>query len=131
MFKKLLLLISIASISIQSFPQKSSFIVLGDIHYDLPEDHDMEWLGTKPDDLRQVTTEYTVFTQKYWKDFVSVLQDRVKNSKPAIKAIIQAGDLSEGLAGNPEKALRMASHAIKAVDDSNDRCTMDTCKRQS
>lgn len=119
MSKKLLLLISVAIISIQSFSQKSSFIVLGDIHYDLPEDHDMEWLKTKPDDLRQVTTEYTIFTQKYWNDFVSVLQGRVKNSKPPVMAIIQAGDLSEGLAGNPEKALKMASDVVKAVDNSN------------
>jgi len=54
----------------QTSSQNSSFIVLGDIHYDLPEFHDMVWLGTKPDDLRQVTQEYTVYTATNWPDFM-------------------------------------------------------------
>ena len=33
--------------------QSSSFIVLGDLHYDLLEDHDMEWLQEKPGDLSE------------------------------------------------------------------------------
>ena len=101
---------------IPSLPQKSSFIVLGDIHYDRLEDHDLEWLRTKPDDLRQVTKEYTIYTDKYWKDFISVLREKVKNTRPEVKAIIQAGDLSEGLAGSPEKARQMASDAMMAID---------------
>lgn len=35
-----------------SVAQKSSFIVLGDIHYDLLDDYDMNWLVNKPGDLR-------------------------------------------------------------------------------
>jgi len=42
----------------QTLSQNSSFIVLGDIHYDLPEFHDMGWMGTKPDELRQVTCRW-------------------------------------------------------------------------
>jgi hypothetical protein len=101
------------------FSQNSSFIILGDIHYDRLEDHDMEWLGSKPDDLRQVTKEYTVFTEKYWDDFISVLKQKVDNTRPAVKAIIQAGDLSEGLAGSPEKASQMASNVIRSIDESH------------
>jgi hypothetical protein len=104
---------------IPSFSQKSSFVVLGDIHYDLLDDHDMDWLKTKPDDLRQVTTEYTQYTANYWKDFISVLKEKVKNARPEIRAIVQTGDLSEGLAGSPEKADQMASNAIKAIDASD------------
>lgn len=96
--------------------QKSSLIMLGDIHYDLPGDHDMVWLGTKPDDLRQVTKEYTVYTEKYWSDFSSLLRKRVSEVRPPVKAVIQLGDLSEGLAGNEEKAKQMASNVIKAVE---------------
>jgi hypothetical protein len=103
-------------LSCSSFSQKSSFIVLGDIHYDLLEDHDINWLKSKPDDLRQVTQEYTLFTEKYWKDFIWVLKEKVTFNKPDVRAIVQAGDLSEGLAGSPEKARQMASHVIRAVD---------------
>jgi hypothetical protein len=75
---------------------KSSFLVLGDLHYDLLEDHDMVWLNTKPDDLRQVTKEYTVFTEKNWNDFMGVVRQKVHSEFPSMKAIIQFGDLSEG-----------------------------------
>ncbi len=87
---------------VQSVAQKSSFIVLGDMHYDLLEDHDMEWLSKKPDDLRQVTEEYTVYTRENWDDFMAVLQNRAGSVKPPVKAVVQLGDLSEGLAGTEE-----------------------------
>jgi hypothetical protein len=57
-------LLLIVTFTTPSVAQKSSFLVLGDLHYDLLEDHDMEWLRQKPDDLRQVTEEYTVYTKK-------------------------------------------------------------------
>ncbi len=41
-------------INYHALAQKSSLFVLGDVHYDLIEDHDMTWLSTKPGDLRQV-----------------------------------------------------------------------------
>lgn len=101
------------------FSQNSSFIILGDLHYDRLKDHDMDWLRQKPDDLRQVTKEYTVFTEKYWSDFISVLKAKINDTRPAVKAIIQAGDLSEGLAGSPEKAFQMASNVIRATDEAD------------
>lgn len=99
--------------------QKSSFLILGDLHYDLLGDHNMEWLGTKPDDLRQVTKEYTVYTKKNWTDFMEILRQKVQTVKPSVKAVIQLGDLSEGLAGSDEKARQMASNAIKAIEAVN------------
>jgi len=41
-------------LSVAMRAQEQSFIVLGDIHYDRIQDHDMKWLNTKPDDVRQV-----------------------------------------------------------------------------
>jgi len=38
---------------VQSAAQNSSFIVLGDLHYDLLQDHDMDWLRNKPGDLSE------------------------------------------------------------------------------
>lgn len=102
-----------------SLAQKSSFMVLGDIHYDLLEDHDMDWLNTKPDDLRQVTKEYTVYTQTNWTDFARILKQKVQTVNPPLKAVIQLGDLSEGLAGSEQKAEQMASNAMKAIEAVN------------
>ena len=94
-----------------------SFLVLGDIHYDLLEDHDMEWLRKKPDDLRQVTKEYTQFTERNWPVFCERLKARVESYRPSVKAVLQLGDLSEGLAGSEQKARQMAQSAMKAVDN--------------
>ena len=102
---------------IASSGQKSSLIVLGDLHYDLLSDHDMDWLRTKPDDLRQVTKEYTVYTEKHWDDFMNLLRVKAESVKPATKAIIQLGDLSEGLAGSEEKAKQMAQNTMKAIKE--------------
>lgn len=101
---------------VQSVAQQSSFIVLGDLHYDLLEDHDMEWLSKKPDDLRQVTEEYTVYTRENWDDFMAVLHNRSGSVKPPVKAVVQLGDLSEGLAGTEEMARQMASNTMKAIE---------------
>jgi hypothetical protein len=103
-------------LSLQTNAQKNSFLVLGDLHYDLLADHDMNWLGSKPDDLRQVTKEYTVYSERNWSDFMKILQQKVLTVKPATRAVIQLGDLSEGLAGSNEKAEQMASNVIKAVE---------------
>ncbi len=102
-----------------SLAQESSFMVLGDIHYDLLEDHDMDWLKTKPDDLRQVTKEYTVYTKTNWNDFADILKKKAETLLPSLKAVIQLGDLSEGLAGSVQKAEQMASNAMKAVEAVN------------
>lgn len=116
MKKYLALIFLLAYASIQSYAQKSSFIILGDLHYDLIDDHDMDYLKTKPDDLRQVK-EYTTITEENWADFMGVLQQKIQRVKPPVKAVIQLGDLSEGLAGTEEKARQMAFNAMKAVDD--------------
>ena len=115
--KKILLLLSLLLLLHMNLAaQSSSFIVLGDLHYDLLEDHDMEWLQEKPGDLRQVTEEYTVYTEAHWTDFMSVLKDKAEQTRPPVKAIVQLGDLSEGLAGNEVKASQMAANTMKAID---------------
>jgi len=90
------------------------FLLLGDLHYDLLENHDLEWLATTDDDLRQVTTEYSVFTDKYWDAFTGRLADKAA-SLPAA-AVLQMGDLSEGLAGTPRLAEKMAHDVFAAID---------------
>jgi len=96
-----------------------SFILLGDLHYDKLEDHDLEWLKTKPDDFRQVTETYVPNTEKNWDDFMNIIVNKSKTTEPPVKAIIQLGDLSEGLAGSEEKAIQMANSVINAVSNLN------------
>jgi len=98
--------------------QKTSFIVLGDIHYDQMEDHQLDWLMNKPDDLRQVK-EYTTYTEENWDDFMLTLHKRIRQTSPEVKAILQLGDLSEGLAGSGRKAMQMALNTIRALDSAH------------
>jgi len=116
MKRTIILLLLAVSLFFPSLAQKSSLIVLGDVHYDLLQDHDMDWLKKKPDDLRQVTKEYTVYTEENWSDFMTVIKKKTESENPQVKAVIQLGDLSEGLAGNEEKARQMASNTMKAID---------------
>jgi hypothetical protein len=118
MIKRSFFIILFAAASLVACSQKSSLIVLGDIHYDNMENHDMDWLKTKPDDVRQVK-EYSQITEKYWTDFISVLRNRIKTTKPEVRAIVQAGDISEGLAGTPEKAVQMANNIMNAIAGTN------------
>lgn len=92
----------------------TEILVLGDMHYDRIENHDLAWLAEQGDDLRQVTTEYTVFTGNFWSDFTSLLREKTK--REGIDAVLQLGDLSEGLAGTPALAEQMAECLFRAVD---------------
>ena len=109
-------LISFSTLYFSCDAQAIRIIMLGDIHYDLLDDHDMTWLRTKPDDLRQVTKEYTVNTAKNWNDFVEIISKVAEEKDDTAEVILQVGDLSEGLAGSPEKAEVMASHAMEAIE---------------
>ena len=97
--------------------QSSSFILLGDTHYDKMEDHDFQWVNTyQAADLSQIEG-YTANTKTNWDDFMKLLGNVVKTSSPQIKSVIQLGDISEGLAGD-SKADQMAKSIMSAVDNS-------------
>lgn len=93
---------------------EANFLVLGDLHYDLVENHDLDWLATTDDDLRQVTTEYSVYTARYWADFTARLVRKAQSA--SVDAVLQLGDISEGLAGTPALARQMARSVFAAVD---------------
>lgn len=98
--------------------QTSSFIVLGDVHYDRMDDHDMQWVrANKPNDISQIEN-YTNITRTNWMDFMTHLRQKVKTNSTPIKGLIQCGDLSEGLAGDL-KADQMAENVMRALDESN------------
>ena len=105
-------------LSVAMRAQEQSFIVLGDIHYDRIQDHDMKWLNTKPDDVRQVK-EYTRITKEIWPVFSKHLRQVAVNSNSKVKAVVQLGDISEGLAGSVEKADQMARGLVEGVEAVN------------
>jgi hypothetical protein len=95
-----------------------SFIALGDLHYDKLEFHDLDWLKNKwsnPDDYRQVTQEYVIYTSKFWDSRIDVLKYQLVQYRPKIAAVLQLGDLMEGLAGSPQYAEKMATGAVDAL----------------
>lgn len=94
--------------------ESKSFMILGDIHYDKLENHDMSWLEQKPSDYRQVTRTYTVNTENYWDSFAKTLKQM--SQQPGMIAVAQLGDLSEGLAGSEEKARQMNKHLFETID---------------
>lgn len=110
----LLVLILIAVIYKNSKIQNSSIIVLGDLHYNQMEDHNMEWL--KSQSLVQESIDYSDYTNKYWTPFMNIIRQKAYSVTPPVKAIIQLGDLSEGLAGSVEKARQMMKNTVEAID---------------
>lgn len=113
-----ILLLCTFFLNVQIAAQQSSIIVLGDLHYDLQQDHDMTWLQNKPDDIRQIK-EYAEWTKENWHPFMELLKEKASNYEIPVKAIVQLGDFSEGLAGNEQKAAQMASHAMEAIDETH------------
>ena len=82
LFVLLSLLISLQSYSQEQNEKEVSFLLLGDIHYDLLEDHDMEWLSTKPDDLPSYQRIFSIH-EKY---MAGILPDnqRASSKTPAV-----------------------------------------------
>src|SRR5690349_10285531 len=86
--------------------QSFSFPVLGDLHFDRLDHHDLPALGReKPDDLRQVG-DYSRITAEIMPKLFTAARDTIKdlNRAPETKApfLIQVGDLVEGLCGTEE-----------------------------
>ena len=97
--------------------QTNQFILLGDIHYDLLEDHDFEWLATNSPASILAISNLCAITEANWDDFMTHLQGVIETNAPSVKAVIQLGDLSNGLAGG-SKADQMAASVMEAVEQS-------------
>lgn len=98
--------------------QEHQFILLGDIHYDRLENHDFEWIAAeKSGDLRQIEG-YAKNSRTNWDAFIKTLKGVILGSEGQTKAILQLGDISEGLAGD-SKADQMAAGIVKTIEDTN------------
>ena len=98
-----------------------SFVLLGDLHFDKLEHHDLAWLDrTHPNDLSQIKNYSRITAEVMPKLFASVRETVTElNRSPATRVafVLQAGDLVEGLCGNEELSTRQNSEAVAFIRD--------------
>lgn len=91
-----------------------SFILLGDLHYDKLEHHDMAWLDKNhAGDLSQIKNYSRITADITPKLFASV-RASVAETKAAL--VLQVGDLVEGLCGTHELSTRQNSEALAFIE---------------
>lgn len=100
-------------------PERFSFVLLGDLHFDRLEHHDLEWLQRdKPDDVRQVR-DYTRMTSEIQPRLFATLRETIAdlNASPdrRVPFAVQVGDWVEGLCGSEKLALRQNTDAVAFV----------------
>ena len=100
-----------------------SFVLLGDIHYDKLEHHDMAWVQKdKPNDVSQIQN-YSRISREISPRLLSTVRETIAelNKSPATRVafVLQAGDLVEGLCGNEELAARQNSESLAFIREGN------------
>jgi hypothetical protein len=92
--------------------------LLGDLHFDRPEHHDMDWLRREhPNDVRQVENYCRITrerTPRLLEQFSIACSDLQRTGKQ-VPLVLQLGDLLEGLCGNEQLAALHARDAIKFI----------------
>jgi hypothetical protein len=95
-----------------------SVLLLGDVHFDKPAHHDMEWVRReKPPDVQQIEN-YTRLTEQTWPKMLGRLRQRIAESRSSaalVPFVAQLGDLTEGLCGTPALAERQARDVIESL----------------
>jgi hypothetical protein len=99
-----------------SFAQDASFIVLGDMHFDKLEYHDADYVMTRPQDYDQIFKEYPQYTHFFMPKFLKLIKKQASSIQPAVGAVVQLGDLVEGVSGNVELARKMNRGAVEMLD---------------
>lgn len=99
--------------------QDVSFLVMGDIHLDKFELHDMDYVNTRPLDFAQISKEYPFFTASYTPHLFARVRQQVSVFTPTIKAVVQLGDLMQGVAGNDKLSRDMARFSVDYLYDTN------------
>jgi UDP-2,3-diacylglucosamine pyrophosphatase LpxH len=95
-----------------------SFILLGDLHFDRWEHHDLKWLEAhKAGDLSQIRN-YTKLTAEVMPQVFAAVKARIaalRSSATPPAFVLQVGDLVEGLCGSEELAARQNREAVEFV----------------
>ena len=100
-----------------------SFVLLGDLHFDKLEHHDMDWLQKNhAGDVNQVRN-YSRITKEVHPSLFATVRETIANRKAAtgspIPFVIHAGDLVEGLCGNEKRAMQQDMEAVEFVQGAN------------
>jgi hypothetical protein len=100
-------------------PGAFSFVLLGDLHYDKAEHHDMAWVQKeKPNDVRQIEG-YTRNSREVTPLLFAQVRDTIAGlnqvSARRVAFVLQAGDLVEGLCGNAELAVKQNNDALTFI----------------
>ena len=105
----------------RSAKEPFSFVLLGDLHYDKPEHHDMAWVQKeKPNDVRQIegyTRNSRETTPLLFARVRTTITALNKTSATRVAFVLQAGDLVEGLCGNEALAVKQNADALAFVRD--------------
>src|SRR3954454_14400713 len=92
-----------------------TFPLLGDIHYDRLEHHDLDWLRRDhPGDVHQVEN-YSKLTREIVPRLFEELRQVAAGLGAPLPFVIQVGDLVEGLCGGVERARTQCHEAIDLV----------------
>ncbi len=98
--------------------QPFRFVLLGDLHFDRLEHHDMGWLAReKPNDVRQVQN-YSRITREVLPGLFRELREQITAGKDVAFAA-HIGDLVEGLCGTPPLARRHCQDAVRFVREAD------------
>lgn len=84
--------------SLLAVGQQESFIALGDLHNDRIEDHDPDFVISRPQDLKQIMNEYPAYTTFFMPKFLKLIKKQTLSYTPAVKAVVQLGDLVQRVA---------------------------------
>lgn len=95
--------------------QDASLLVLGDMHLDKFDWHDMDYVYTRPQDFAQISKEYPFFTATYMPHLFNLIKGLTEHTKPVMKAVLQLGDLTQGVSGNIMLARNMNSSCINIL----------------
>jgi UDP-2,3-diacylglucosamine pyrophosphatase LpxH len=110
-----LALLSGPALAVERRPgERFSFALLGDLHLDRLEHHDMEWLRReKPNDVRQVE-DYSRITREVMPGLFAEVKEQLAARQGAVFTV-HVGDLVEGLCGTPELARVHCRDAVTLV----------------
>lgn len=98
-----------------------SFVVLGDMHMDRFEFHDMDFVYTRPSDWKQITKEYPFHTAAFVPKLWQAVSNRVDEG---CEVVVQLGDLMEGVCGNMDLSMQMARWSVQQIDKASKDATV-------
>jgi hypothetical protein len=96
-----------------------SFVLLGDLHFDALEHHDMAWVEKeKPNDVSQIRN-YSRITREVTPRLLARVRETVaelnRTAATRVAFVLQVGDLVEGLCGSEERSVRQNREALAFV----------------